>query len=124
MGFIFCLGKNCPPKEIDITQENEMESANKDTDLSDGTEDVLRFLAFVVPYFHPSNTGNWTFPLGVLLHYVSYELCRRLARGASQTALMKRYPLLCARVGEIKPYKRSSLLPASEVVLIMDALLP
>lgn len=121
---IFCLGKNCPPIDIDMTQENEMESANKDKDLSDGTEDVLRFLAFVAPYFHPSNTGNWTFPLGVLLHYVSYELCRRLARGASQTALKKRYPLLWAKVGEIEPYKRSSLLPASEVVLIMDALLP
>lgn len=120
---IFCLGKQSIPKESEIAQKGK-EAENRDGDLSDGTEDVLRFLAFVAPYFHPSNTGAWTFPLGVLLHYISYELCRTFARGASQTALMKKYPLLCTKVGEVEPYKRSSLLPACELILIMDALLP
>ena len=123
---IFCLGKKTSVETSEAAQEVEkgIDDENSDGGLSDGTEDMLRFLAFVAPYFHPSNTGAWTFPLGVLLHYISYELCRRLARGASQTALMKKYPLLCTKVGEIEPYKRMSLLPACELVLIMDALLP
>ena len=31
--------------------------------LTPGTDDLLRFLAFVTPYFHPSNNGPWTYLL-------------------------------------------------------------
>jgi len=119
---MFCLGKNDQNKEADA--EPATDGRDGDEPISDGTADVLRFLAFVAPYFHPSNTGAWTFPLGVLLHYISYEFCRRLARGASQQALMKKYPLLASRAGEIEPYKKLSGIPENEIVLILDALLP
>jgi hypothetical protein len=127
---MFCLGKNDGMSQVggEKTETNmqiqDMTSSNSNSDLSDGTTDVLKFLVFVAPYYHPSNTGNWTFPLGVLLHYLCYELCRRLGRGVSQIALSKRYPLLSSRVCEIEPYKRTSLIPDREVVLLLDALLP
>lgn len=127
---MFCLGKNDHRLDKDAQSTPAVATAANDRDasqsISDGTEDVLRFLSFVSPYFHPSNTGAWTFPLGVLLHYISYEFCRRLARQASQKAIMKKYPLLAVRVGEIEPYKEknASFLPDNEIVLVLDSLLP
>ena len=115
--------------EVDNMNVNVTEQDPSSPSVSDGTEDVLRFLSFVAPYFHPSNTGAWTFPLGVLLHYISYEFCRRIAIGTSQVAIAKKYPLLAQKVGEIEPYKHqhaseSLILPHHEIVLMLDALLP
>jgi len=128
---IFCLGRNDgiisqvggENKEEDIQIQDTTTSLDGNNNVSDGTTDVLKFLAFVTPYYHPSNIGNWTFPLGVLLHYLCYELCRRLGRGVSQNVLSKRYPLLSRRICEIEPYKRTSLIPEAELILLLDALL-
>ncbi len=133
---MFCLGKNDQTLELNVYNPSITKETNSKEDkegkdagrksISDGTEDVLLFLSFVSPYFHPSNTGAWTFPLGVLLHYISYEFCRRLARGASQNAIKKKYPQLASKVCEIEPYKEIdiSLLPDHEIVLVLDSLLP
>jgi hypothetical protein len=127
---MFCLGRNDGTGQVGGEKVEAKVSIQDNTvsddsnDVSDGTTDVLKFLAFVAPYYHPSNTGNWTFPLGVLLHYLCYELCRRLGRGVSQIAISKRYPLLSTRICEIEPYKRTCLIPEREVVLLLDALLP
>lgn len=122
---VFCLGKNDGKKTQDEEGVFEVgEVPNNGKEISKGTEDVLTFLAFVAPYFHPSNTGAWTFPLGVFLHYLSYELCRRLARGASQSALAEKYPELAEKVETVEPYKAHSLIPDHELVLILDAMLP
>lgn len=122
---VFCLGKNDGKKNQDEEGVSELGGVpNNGKEISKGTEDMLAFLAYVAPYFHPSNTGAWTFPLGVFLHYLSYELCRRLARGASQSALAEKYPELAEKVETVEPYKAHSLIPDHELVLILDAMLP
>ena len=114
---IFCCGKN-----DGIEQASDSTSDGKV--VSDGTEDILRFFSFVGPYFNPSNTGSWTFPLGVLLHYISFELCRRIGRDASQKTLSRSLPKLASRAAEIEPFKNISKIPDHEIVLILDSILP
>ena len=106
-------------KEIELIPPDSMISMT-----SDGTEDMLRFLSFVSPYFHPSNTGVWTFPLGVLLHDITNHLCLRLAKFNGQCALEKVHPQLASRVVQIEPYKKDIGIEDHEVVLLVDTLLP
>uniref|UniRef100_A0A7S3V8U0 Uncharacterized protein n=1 Tax=Chaetoceros debilis TaxID=122233 RepID=A0A7S3V8U0_9STRA len=130
---VFCIGKNdVKPMQQAVSSGGEVKATNgtngaEDSameETSDGTEDLLRFFAFVGPYFHPSNTGAWTFPLGVLLHYFSFEFCRRMARNTSHRAITAKYPQLAAKIMEVEPFKQTSAILDSEVVLILDSILP
>ena len=118
---VFCIGKKNQnvKKEIELIPPDNMIPMT-----SDGTEDMLRFLSFVSPYFHPSNTGVWTFPLGVLLHDITNHLCLRLAKFNGQCALEKVHPQLASRVVQIEPYKKDIGIKDHEVVLLVDTLLP
>ena len=116
---VFCCGKN------DVADESEdIDDSEDKKRVSHGTKDILRFFSFVGPYFNPSNVGSWTFPLGVMLHYFSFELCRRLGRDTSQTSLNQVLPHLATKIAEVEPFKQSSSIPDHEIVLILDSILP
>ncbi len=117
---VFCCGKN------DGLKDGEQQSADplSSTAVSHGTEDLLRFFSFVGPYFNPSNTGSWTFPLGVMLHYISFELCRRIGRDSSQVTLSQTLPMLASTVAEVEPFKLNPRIPDHEIALILDSILP
>lgn len=119
---IFCCGKDDgDDHERDNTVSNDTEDKTR---VSNGTDGMLRFFSFVGPYFNPSNTGSWTFPLGVMLHYVSYELCRRIGRDTSQQNLILARPKLASKIAEVEPYKAIPCIPDHEIVLILDKILP
>ena len=107
---VFCCGKDDGfdeelqlPSVTSATSTDPLSSAGPS--VSHGTEDLLRFFSFVGPYFNPSNTGSWTFPLGVMLHYISFELCRRIGRDSSQATLSQTLPTLASTIGEVEPFK-------------------
>ena len=94
-------------------------------DVSEGTNDVLRFLSFVTPYFHPSNLESWTFTLGAFLHYFAYELACRMGSVAGLQYLQQSHPSLATALTEAQPgTAESAEIAAHEVVALMDALLP
>lgn len=118
---VFCSGKN----DMTTGQGQSLETTSDETPpVSHGTEDLLRFFSFVGPYFNPSNTGSWTFPLGVMLHYISFELCRRIGRDDSQETLLKSMPNIASTVANVEPFKKCPRIPDHEIVLILDAILP
>ena len=109
--------------------DNNDTNGNTDKDssqqkISDETRDILRFLSFVTPYFHPSSTGSWTYPLGVLLYYISFEFSQRIVFSASHNLLTKKHPILAQAVAQAEPYRNTPPVPSHEIVAIMNALLP
>jgi len=117
---VFCIGKNDyiePNTIIDIRPKVEH------VPVSDGTEDILRFFSFVAPYFNPSNTGSWTLPLGILLHYISYSFCERFGLMASQITLSQSHRALSDHMLKVEPYKKSFEIEGNELVIILDTLL-
>lgn len=118
---VFCCGKNDVVMEV---YGSPGEPPEDNLSVSHGTEDLLRFFSFVGPYFNPSNTGSWTFPLGVLLHYISFEFCRRIGRDDSQETLAQSLPNIAAVVAKVEPFKQCARIPEHEIVLILDAILP
>jgi Proteasome-substrate-size regulator, mid region/Domain of unknown function (DUF3437) len=100
-----------------------MESSNRPA-VTEGTYDMLLFLSFVTPYFNPSNLGQWTFTLGAFLHYFSYELCCRLGAVAGNVALKQSHPDVLDALLKVQLGSHLSEIPAHEVVLLLDALLP
>lgn len=121
---VFCIGKNDQHTETETDIESAPKQQRTNLPTADGTEDILRFLSFISPYFHPSNTGVWTFPLGILLHDITNHLCLRLAKFNSQRALEKVHPLLASTVVQVEPYQKDIGISDHEIVLLMDALLP
>jgi len=118
---VFCIGKNDYAEPNSTT---DIKPKVKDAPVSDGTEDILRFFSFVAPYFNPSNTGSWTLPLGILLHYISYSFCERLGLTASQITLSQTHRALSDHMLEVEPYKKSFEMEGNEIVIILDTLLP
>ncbi len=118
---IFCCGKNDGMEGVGAEGNDTINDAPP---VSHGTEDLLRFFSFVGPYFNPSNTGSWTFPLGVMLHYMSHELCRRIGRDCSQKTVNGSLPHLAKTLSEVEPFKRNPGIPDNEIVLILDSILP
>jgi len=117
----FCVGKIDNSHSDSIMDDG---SEIKNSPVSDGTEDLLRFFSFVAPYFNPSNTGSWTLPLGILLHYISYEFCQRLGLAASQITLCQANPALADQIAKAEPYKKALEMKGNEIVVLLDALLP
>ncbi|KAL7542119.1 hypothetical protein ACHAXR_011996 [Thalassiosira sp. AJA248-18] len=94
-------------------------------EISKGTSDILRFLSFITPYYNPSNTGSWTFPLGAFLHYLSYELCARVGVMVGLKVLQQRDDGgVSRRLMEEEPYLNCVDLPGNEIVAFLDKLLP
>lgn len=94
------------------------------TTLSEGTNDVLRFLSFATPYFNPSNLGSWTFTLGAFLHYFAYELCCRVGAAAGLQALHESHPAAAQAYAKVQPGPAARPIPPHEIVAILHALLP
>ena len=92
--------------------------------ISEGTQDVLRFLSFVTPYLNPSNIGSWTFTLGAFVHYFAYEMCCRVGATAGLDIIKTTHPDLAKEYEKVQPGASGSELPAHEFVALMDALLP
>ncbi|KAL7551909.1 hypothetical protein ACHAWF_015121 [Thalassiosira exigua] len=92
--------------------------------ISDGTRELVTFLNHIAPYFNPSNTGAWTFPLGAFLHYLSYELCARVGVAAGMTLLRRDRPREAERLREEEPYSTRMELGGREVVALLDGMLP
>eukprot|EP00566_Odontella_aurita_P004325 CAMPEP_0113531630 /NCGR_PEP_ID=MMETSP0015_2-20120614/3603_1 /TAXON_ID=2838 /ORGANISM="Odontella" /LENGTH=2326 /DNA_ID=CAMNT_0000430487 /DNA_START=10 /DNA_END=6990 /DNA_ORIENTATION=- /assembly_acc=CAM_ASM_000160 len=130
---IYCLGRNNEGERLTTpTAASKDEGGGDDCasgntsaiELSSGTQDLVRFLDFTAPYFHPSNTGAWTYPLGVLLHYLSYDLCRRTALSAAVSSLRSSHPSLAAEVECIEPHRSLAMLPPAEAVAVLNSMLP
>jgi proteasome activator subunit 4 len=94
-----------------------------DSNLSAGTHDVLRFLYYVTPYFHPSNLGSWTFTLGAFLHYLCYELCARVGSSVGLQSVARQHPSVAAAYLQLQP-NLCQPIPPHEMVLLMHTLLP
>jgi len=92
--------------------------------LSEGTNDVMRFLSFATPYFNPSNLGSWTFTLGAFLHYASYEICSRMGIAASMECMKASRPALAEALGQVEPSLKVAAIPPHEVVALIDIMLP
>lgn len=97
---------------------------NENGEIAEGTNDILRFLSFVTPYFNPSNLGSWTFALGALLHYFAYELSCRLGAAEAHKRLANSHPTLFKAVRAAKPGTLCDQVPPGEIVYILDSLLP
>eukprot|EP00559_Dactyliosolen_fragilissimus_P000383 CAMPEP_0184873496 /NCGR_PEP_ID=MMETSP0580-20130426/41872_1 /TAXON_ID=1118495 /ORGANISM="Dactyliosolen fragilissimus" /LENGTH=2040 /DNA_ID=CAMNT_0027376407 /DNA_START=790 /DNA_END=6912 /DNA_ORIENTATION=- len=136
---IYCMGMNnyeSSTVTLDVSNEKiysnscntKLKSSknidSKSDEMTDGTVDALRFLSFVAPYFHPSNTGVWMFPLGVLLHHVSYELCSRIGLSSAMNALSENHPVLFDLVCNSTPFVTSLDINGRELASILSALLP
>lgn len=89
-----------------------------------GTNDMLRFLSFVTPYFNPSNLGSWTFTLGAFLHYFAYELCCRVGAQAGTDVLLRDHPALASALTRAKPGANAGPIPPHELVAILHASMP
>ena len=90
--------------------------------ISPGTTEILCFLKFTAPYFNPSNTGVWTFPLGAFLHYLSYELAARVGVMAGMKVLQRDHPQAARRLVEEEPYLENVQLDGREIVAFLDVL--
>ncbi len=97
---------------------------NGPTAMSEGTSDILRFLSFIAPYYNPSNSGSWSFPIGAFLHYLSYELCARVGVMAGLKVLQREHAVASHQLLEEDPYLQNVNLTGSEIVALMDGMLP
>lgn len=94
-----------------------------DQNISAGTQDVLRFLYYVTPYFNPSNLGSWTFTLGAFLHYLCYELCARIGSSVGLQTVAQQYPEVAEAYISLQPNPCRTI-PPHEIVLLLHTLLP
>lgn len=119
---VHCVGSY---DTLDVDAKTQIEETVSDTPISvsDGTSDLLRFLSFVGPYFNPSNTGPWTFPLGTFLRFLTYELCWRVGIIASDITIQTTHPLVSTEIRAAEPFL-SRRIPDHEFPLLLDALLP
>ncbi len=128
---IFCLGRSDKDEALGVSY-TKFETSQNFTDeekcmeqtMSDGTADFLQFLSFVTPYFNPSNTGNWTFPLGALLHYLAFDFSHRMGMMAWFSSLTEIEIENHKDLFKAEVYLRSLKLPSNEIVAIFDILLP
>ena len=95
-------------------------------EVSEGTADILRFLTYVAPYFHPSNLGSWTFTLGAFLHYFCYELACRFGTAAGVRLLKQRHRGVYNALAQAQPalVSQADHLSPHEVVVLVNALVP
>jgi len=115
---MFCSGPHTTIEANDAIMDSD------ESQLSEGTAEILSFLNFVKPYFNPSNTGVWTFPLGAFLHYLSYELSHRIGIMAGLNALKSSHPNSYKQLCNDEPYLSCIQLPGNEIVAFLDTLLP
>ena len=92
--------------------------------VSEGTADLLRFLACLAPYYNPSNIGQWTFPLGGLVYYLTYHLSSRVGVAAGWEVLRRDHSAVARRLLRVEPHLGTIALPGHEVVALLDGLLP
>ena len=97
---------------------------NDSTEISEGTSDILRFLSFIAPYYNPSNSGSWSFPIGAFLHYLSYELCARVGVMAGLKVLQRDHSVVANILLEEDPFLQTVNLKGSEIVALMHGMLP
>ena len=114
---VFCLGKHDNPQ---ITNDDDDTNI---TSISNGTADIIRFLSFVGPYFNPTNSGAWTFPLGVILNFLCSQFSRRIGAELGQRALSISHPTIAENLIQQEPYLAETI-PDHEIPIIIDALLP
>lgn len=100
------------------------ESNDPTTTISEGTSDILRFLSFITPYYNPSNSGGWSFPIGAFLHYLAFELCARVGIMAGLKVLQRDHPVVAHKLLEDDPYLQHVNLRGNEIVALMDGMLP
>jgi hypothetical protein len=105
------------------TSPEKLDSA-PNASISGGTSDILRFLSFIKPYYNPSNTGAWTFPLGAFLHYLSYSLCARVGEMAGWNVLKRDHADAALMLLNEEPYLECVNLTSNEIVALLDAMLP
>lgn len=105
-------------------QSMETDTMTMQKSISNGTSDILRFLSYVAPYFHPSNVGNWTFTLGAFLHYFAYELACRVGTSAGLDNLRQTRPELVKAYTSVQAGPTCDPIPAHEIVLLLHSLLP
>ena len=115
---MFCSGPHAATIKVDDGDDGG------NSDISEGTAELLTFLNFVKPYFNPSNTGSWTFPLGAFLHYLSYELSHRIGIMAGLNVLRTSHPEYYQQLCVDEPYLSGIELPGNEIVAFLDTLLP
>ncbi|KAL7564778.1 hypothetical protein ACA910_021041 [Epithemia clementina (nom. ined.)] len=108
------------------TGNGELVNTNNETTISEGTADILRFLSYVAPYFHPSNLGSWTFTLGAFLHYFCYELACRVGTAAGLRILQQDHKAVHEVLAESQPavVSQPDELSQHEIVVLIDALVP
>ena len=99
-------------------------SGSEESGISSGTSSLLRFLSYVTPYYNPSNTGSWTFPLGAFLHYLAYELCSRVGVMAGWKVLQRDHTDVADRLVEEELYLKNVELKSTEIVALLDKMLP
>lgn len=100
------------------------ESSASTPSISEGASDILRFLSFIKPYYNPSNTGSWTFPLGAFLHYLSYSLCARVGEMAGWKVLKDDHSDVALMLLKEEPYLECINLTSNEIVALLDGMLP
>ena len=111
-------------KQISSNSDNETTVDKTLKSISEGTNDMLLFLAYATPYFNPSNMGQWTATLGAFLHYFSYELCCRIGSAAGNSTLQQSHPNIIKTLNRIHTGSHCSDIPAHEVVLLLNTLIP
>lgn len=119
--FLHCVGM----EDTEVgTDANANGADDIEGNLTPGTDDLLRFLAFVTPYFHPSNNGPWTYPLGVLLHYLSYDFCRRISLTASMKTMHRDQPALAKELERTEPVTTRLEVSGREMAAMLNAFVP
>lgn len=95
-----------------------------DEGISSGTSSLLRFLSYITPYFNPSNSGPWTFPVGAFLHYLSYELCARVGKSCGLKVLQRDHTNIAEKLIDEELYLKKIDLHSAEIVALLDIMLP
>lgn len=108
----------------DSNKQQPSKDSHANRQFSEGTEDILQFLNYVMPYFHPSNLGSWTFTLGAFLHYFCYELAYRVGTVAGLKILKQHHTSVYNALEQAQPAVVSQVIPPHEVVALVHALLP
>mmetsp|Transcript_1479 Transcript_1479/g.3106 ORF Transcript_1479/g.3106 Transcript_1479/m.3106 type:complete len:2283 (+) Transcript_1479:251-7099(+) len=121
---MFCCGAGDDDVAVVASVGGDEQTTQSSTQISSGASDILRFLSFITPYYNPSNTGAWTFPLGAFLHYLSYELCARVGRMAGWKVLQRDHADVAERLVGEELYLKSMDLGGKTIVALLDGMLP